>query len=109
MAQVLKSKNNIQGGELEDVANIINAAMRTVKGEPSAIVKGNSVTMRNTGFCAIMRAAMALNVPWEWLDTNFAWPWLEGIVSTVRLDMKLRMASARCRGDKTCVHIFEIE
>lgn len=107
MAQILKKKYNIQGGGLEAVAEILNATMRTVKGEQSAKVEGNRVTMHNTGFCAIMRAALTLGVPWEWLDANFAWPWLEGIVSLVKPEMKLRMSSARCRGDEACIHIFE--
>jgi hypothetical protein len=45
----------------------------------------------------------------EWIDTNFAWPWIEGIVSIIRPGLKLRIPSARCRGDKSCLHVFELK
>jgi hypothetical protein len=109
MGRLLKRKYNIREEGLEAVAKVLNAAMRSVKGEETARVEGDRVMMINTGFCAVMRAAITLNVPWEWFDTNFAWPWLEGIVYTVRHDVKLRIPSARCRGDKACLHVFELE
>jgi len=109
MGRALKIKNNIQGEDLEAVAEILNATMRAVQGEETARVEGDKVTMHNTGFCAIMRAAITLNLQWEWIDTNFAWPWLEGIVSIIRPDIKLRIPSARCRGNKACIHVFELE
>ena len=108
MAQILKQRYNIQGGDLEAVAEILNATIRTVHGASSARVEDNRVVMRNIGFCPVMRAAMTLGIPWEWLDANFAWPWLEGIVSTIRTDMRLRIPSARCRGDEACIHVSEI-
>jgi hypothetical protein len=109
LGRALKIKNNIQGEGLDAVAEILNATMRTVHGEETAKVEENKVTMRNKGFCGVMRAAINLNLPWEWIDTNFAWPWLEGIVSIIRPDIKLRIPSARCRGDKACLHVFELE
>jgi hypothetical protein len=109
MGQALKQRFNIQGEDLEAVAEILNATMKTVQGEPSARVEDGKVIMRNSGFCAIMRAALTLKVPWEWLDTNFAWPWLEGIVSIIRPDIKLSIQAARNRGDQVCIHVFEIE
>ena len=109
MGQAFKIKHNIKGEDLEAVAEILNATMRAVKGEETAKAEGGKVTMSNTGFCGVMRAAITLNLPWVWLDTNFAWPWLEGIVSIIRPDIKLRIPSARCRGDKSCLHVFELE
>lgn len=103
----MKSRNNIQGDDLEAIAAILNAAMKAVMAGSSRIEE-NRVIMLNTGFCPIMRASMSLGLPWEWLDTSFAWPWLEGIVSNIRPDIKLTIQSARCRGDKACVHVFEI-
>lgn len=108
MGQELKQKHSIQGKDLEAIAEILNITMKVVKGVPSAKVEGGKVIMQNTGFCVIMRAALTLNIPWEWLDNNFARPWLEGIVSTIIPGIKLRMPSARCRGDSNCIHIFEI-
>jgi hypothetical protein len=108
MGQILKGKHNIQGEDLNAVAEILNAFMRSAQGE-TAKVEDNKVIMYNTGFCDVMRSALTLNVPWEWLDTNFAWPFLEGVVSAIRPDIKLRVASARCRGEKACIHIFEIK
>ena len=109
MGRKIKSKYDIQGEDSGAVAEILNAAMRTVMGEETARAEGDMVTLRNTGFCAIMRAAMTLNLPWEWIDTNFAWPWIEGIVSIIRPGIKLRIPSARCRGDKACLHVFELK
>jgi hypothetical protein len=109
MGQQLKRRYGIQGESLEVIADILNAAMRTVQCSPSAKTDDEKVTMQNTGFCAVMRAALTLNLPWEWLDNNFAWPWLEGIVSAVTPGTKLRVPSARCRGDRVCTHIFEKE
>ena len=107
--RALKRKYGIEGEGLESVAEILNAAMRTVHGEETAKVVGNEVIMRNSGFCGVMRAALTLNMPWEWIETNFAWPWLEGIVSIIRPDIELRIPSARYRGEKICIHVFELK
>lgn len=109
MGQVLKQRYNIQGQDLEAVAEILNAAMRTERGEHSISIENNKVTMCNTGFCPVMDTALTFDVNWEWLDTNFAWPWLEGIVSLIRSDIQLKIPTARCRGDAVCMHIFEIK
>ena len=107
MGKKMIQRDGIEGHDLGAVADILNSAMRSVKGEPSARLEDDKVVMQNKGFCAIMRSALTLNIPWEWLDSNFAWPWLEGIVSIVRPDVRLSVSSARCRGDKACVHVFE--
>ena len=109
MGEQFKRIYNIEGDDLNAVAALLDATMIEVKGEPTAKVEGNKVILRNSGFCVIMRASVTLGIPWEWLDTNFAWPWLEGIVSTIRPDIKMRVPQARNRGDPVCVHIFEIE
>jgi hypothetical protein len=109
MGQEFMRRNGIKGDSLEAVAELLNAMMSTVKCEPSARVDGNKVILRNTGFCLIMRAAMAFDIPWGWIDTNFAWPWLEGIASTVRPDIKMKVEAARYRGDPICIHVFEVE
>jgi len=108
MGRKMIQRDGIGGHDLEAVADVLNSAMRSVKGEPSARLEDDKVVMQNKGFCAIIRSALTLNIPWEWLDSNFAWPWLEGIVSIVRPDVRLSVSSARCRGDKACVHVFEI-
>jgi len=109
MGRVLKDRYDIQRDDLGAVAEILSAAMRTERGEYSIEVEEGKVTMCNTGFCSVLHAAQALDLDWEWLDTNFAWPWLEGIVSLVRPDIKLNALTARCRGDEACIHSFEIE
>jgi hypothetical protein len=107
--QSLKQKYNRKGEGLESVAELLNDFMRNVMEEPSARVEGNKVIIRSAGFCAIMRAALTLNIPWEWLDANYAWPSLHGIASTIIPDIKQKIPSARCRGDSACIHIFETE
>jgi len=109
MGQVLKQRSNIQGESLEAVAEILNAAMKSVHAELSVRVESNKVILSNSAFCAIMRAALTLNIPWEWLDTNFAWPAIEGMASVISPDIKLTVSSARCRGDAACTHILEIK
>jgi hypothetical protein len=91
-----KSFYNIQGDDLEAIADILNAmAMRFHVGG-HATVEENRVVMRNIAFCAVMRASMTLGIPWEWLDSNYAWPYLEGLVSAIRPDIRRSIPSARC-------------
>ena len=109
MGQVLRQRYHVQGEGLQGVVELLNAFGRSVRAlEASAEVEGEKVVMRNSGFCAVMRAALTLNIPWEWLDNNFAWPMLEGMVSLIGPEIKMRVSSARCRGDAACMHIFEI-
>lgn len=106
--QMLKQKNNIKGSDLNAVAEILNAAMNAMRSEPSARVDGRKVVKRDRGFCVIMRSALTLNLPWTWLDANYAWPWMEGIVSTIRPDIKMSVQTSRANGDQLCTHIFEL-
>ena len=106
--QMLKQKFNIEGGGLDAVAEILNAAMSAMRSEPSARVEDDRVVKRDRGFCVIMRSALTLNMPWAWLDANYAWPWMEGIVSTVRPDIKMSVQTSRANGDQLCTHVFEI-
>lgn len=107
VGQMLRDKNGIRGNGLDAVAEVLNAAMNMVRSEPSARVDGLRVVKRNRGFCVIMRSALSLNIPWAWLDQYYAWPYLEGIVSIVRDDLKMRVTSARSGGDEVCTHVFE--
>jgi len=109
IGQILKQRCNIKGKDLNAVAEILNAAMNMVKSEPSARVEKGRVVKRDRGFCVIMRSALTLRLPWAWLDANFAWPWLEGIVSTVRPDIKMSVQTSRAKGDQVCTHIFEVK
>ena len=106
---ILKQSNNITGDSLDSVAQILNAAMTSVRSEPSAKVEGGRVVKRDRGFCVIMRSSLTLNLPWDWMDANYAWPWLEGIVSTVRTDIKMSVESSRAKGEPLCTHVFEIK
>ncbi len=107
VGQILKEKKGIRGESLDAVAEVLNAAMDMVRSEPSAKVEGVRVVKRDRGFCVIMRSALSLNIPWDWLDQNYAWPYLEGIVSTVRGGLRMSVTSARSGGDDVCTHIFE--
>jgi len=108
MGQTFKQKNNIKGSDLDAVAEILNAAMNAMRSEPSARVDGGKVVKRDRGFCVIMRSALTLNLPWTWLDANYAWPWMEGIVSTIRPGIKMSVQTSRANGDQLCTHIFEL-
>jgi hypothetical protein len=109
VAREFMRRDGIKGDSLEAVAEILNTMMITCKTEPSARVEGNKVVLRNTGFCLMMRAAMAFDIPWGWIDNNYAWPTLEGLASTVRPDIKMKVEAARYRGDPICIHVFEVE
>ncbi|MBN2334253.1 hypothetical protein JXL21_01755 [Candidatus Bathyarchaeota archaeon] len=103
----LKQKHGIEGDGLDAVAEVLNAAMIVVRSEPSAVVEGDRVIKKDRGFCVIMRSALTLNLPWDWLDVNFAWPWMEGIVSVVRPGMRMSVQTSRSNGDQFCTHVFE--
>lgn len=109
MGLTLEQKYDIKGDSLDAVAEILNAAMSVVRSEPSARVEEGRVVKRDRGFCVIMRSALTLNMPWDWLDTNYAWPWMEGIVSVVRSDIKMSVQTSRANGDQFCTHVFEVE
>lgn len=106
--QMLKQKNNIKGSSLDAVAEILNAAMTAMRSEPSARVEDGRVVKIDRGFCVIMRSALALNLPWTWLDANFAWPWMEGVVSVIRPGIKMSVKTSRANGDQLCTHVFEL-
>ena len=117
IGQALKQRYHVQGEGLQGLVELLHAAARIVRSGvegdtsspyASAAVEGEKVVMRNSGFCPVMRAALTLNIPWEWLDNNFAWPLLEGMASSIVPEIKMRVSSARCRGDAACTHIFEI-
>ena len=93
----LKEKN------LESVAAVLNEFQREVQGDPNAKVIGDAVTMQCTGFCPIMRAALTLNISWEWLDkfspshdprnsrNSYAWNSIETYISEEQRRLSLRI------------------
>jgi len=107
LGDVLRGRLEDPGDDLETVAAILNEFQRTVQGEPTAKVEGDRVVMRCSGFCPVMRAAMTLSLPWRWLDDNLALPLVRGVASTIISGIKLRIPSAKSRGDSTCVYVFE--
>ena len=109
LGQVLKQRFNIIGDDLESVAEILTRAMRMENGEHTVKIEEDKVILSNLGLCSVINAVQTLDVDWEWLDTNFAWPWLEGIVSSIRNDLILTISTARCRGDPVCTHIFVVK
>jgi len=95
--------------DLKTVATVLNEFQREIQGDPNARVEGSTVIMRCTGFCPIMRAALTLNISWEWLDTNLALPMIQGIAASVMPSIVLRLVSAKSRGDSACVYVFEVK
>jgi len=108
MGALFMRRLGVEGGGLEAVAAVLNEFQRVVHGEPSARVEGGRVTMRCTGSCPIMRAAFTLNIPWEWLDRNLAWPMIGGMASQAVSDIGLRLPLAKYRGDPECLYVFEV-
>ena len=108
IGQSLMEKQGIQEKNLEVLSSILNEFQRMVQGEPNARVEGNRITMRCKGFCPIMRAALTLNLPWQWLDDNYALPMFHGMTSIIVPDMKIRLLSAKSKGDPECLYLFEV-
>ena len=107
MAQELLLKVGSGGNDLEKVAAVLNEFQKIVQGEPNARVEDGRITMSCRGLCPIMRAAMTLDIPWEWLDRNLALPMFHGMASSIVADMKVRLVSAKYRGDPACIYVFE--
>ena len=107
MGQSLLEKQGIHEKNLEALSSILNEFQRMVQGEPNARVEGDTITMRCKGFCPIMRAALTLNIPWQWLDDNYVLPMFHGMASLIVPNMKIRLLSAKSRGDPLCLYLFE--
>jgi hypothetical protein len=107
MGQAIIQKLGIGEMNMEALAVILNEFQRMVQGEPNAKVMGSTITMRCKGFCPVMRAALTLNIPWQWLDDNYALPMFHGLASLVIPGMRIRLLSAKSRGDPECLYLFE--
>lgn len=107
MGQSLMKKQGTCERSLEALSSILNEFQKMVQGEPNARVEGNTITMRCKGLCPIMRAALTFNIPWHWLDDNYALPMFHGMASLIVPDMKIRLLSAKSKGDPECLYLFE--
>ena len=107
IGQSLIQKQNIREKNLDSLALILNEFQRMVQGEPNARVEGKTITMRCRGFCPIMRAALTLDIPWQWLDDNYVLPMFHGLASIFTPEMRVRLLSAKSRGDPECLYLFE--
>jgi hypothetical protein len=108
MGQSMLEKQGIHEKNLEALSSILNEFQRMVQGEPNARVEGDTITMQCKGFCPIMRAALTLNIPWEWLDDNYVLPMFHGMASLIVPDMKVRLLLAKSRGDPMCLYNFKV-
>ena len=109
MGMSIRERENIQGEDLENLSELLDGALRDVYGEYTTNIEKDKLILSNTGSCAIMRSALNHNIPWKWVDEHFAWPLLEGLSSIIRPDVELSIPSARCRGDKECIHVFKLK
>ena len=100
-------KLGVKDRDLYSLSLIMNDFQRMVQGEPNAHVEGKAIVMQCKGFCPIMRAALTLNIPWIWLDENYVLPMFDGMASLVDPDLKVRLVSAKSRGDAVCLYRFE--
>jgi hypothetical protein len=107
IGQSLMEDQGIHERNLEALAATLNEFQRMVQGEPNARVEGNTVTMSCKGFCPIMRAAVTLRIPWQWLDDNYALPMFRGMASLISPTIELRLLMAKSKGDPECLYRFE--
>lgn len=107
LGQNLKSSLNIVGSDANAVAAAINAFIMQAAGTPGACkVEGDKVVCDNEGFCPVMEAVKMVNVPWDKIDLNYAWPMFEGIALAINPNAKMEVRESRHRGDKRCRHVF---
>lgn len=99
----------LKGSDVNAVARIVNDILGKMRYGALVTVEGDKAILRQAYYCPIMVSAASLKMPWDWLDENFAWPWMRGIASSVNPEVKFTVKSARCYGDSICEHIFEIE
>jgi hypothetical protein len=102
-------KLHLKGSDANAIATLVNEILGKMKYGAPVVVEGSKAVLRQGYYCPIMVSAMSLKLPWEWLDRNFAWPWMEGIASIANPSVKLSVIRARYRGDAICEHVFEIE
>jgi hypothetical protein len=107
IGQSLMEKQDIHEKNLQALSSVLNEFQRMVQGDPNAKVEGNTITMHCRGFCPIMRAALTLNIPWQWLEDNYALPMFHGMTSLISPDMKIRLLLAKSKGDAECFYLFE--
>ena len=102
-------KLNLKSDDVNAIAEVVNAVLTTMRYGAPVTVEGEKAVLRQSYYCPIMVSAASLKLPWEWLDENFAWPWMKGIASAVNPKAHLTVSKARCHGDSICEHVFEIK
>jgi hypothetical protein len=102
-------KIGLKGNDLETLAMLGNAAFRELKWGDSWTVEADKAVLRAGYYCPVMVAAMSLKLPWEWLDQNFAFPFLKGFASAVNPNIEFKIGKQRCKEDPICEHFFEIK
>jgi hypothetical protein len=102
-------KLGLKGNDLNAIAKLINAVLSEAKYGDAATVEGDKVVLRARYYCPIMVAAASLKLPWEWLDKNFAWPWMKGVASVANPTVEFKVKLWRAKGDSLCEHFFEIK
>jgi hypothetical protein len=113
MGQVLgleaAHKLRLKGNDVNTIAKVVNEIFAEMKSPIPVTVEGDKAVVRGAYICPIMTSAASLKIPWDWLDENFAWPWMRGIASAVNPKVQFTVKRARCYGDSICEHIFEIK
>ena len=102
-------KLKLKGNDVNAIARVVNEILARMKYGALVTVEGDKAVLRQAYYCPIMVSAASLKMPWDWLDENFAWPWMRGIASAVNPKVQFTVKRARCYGDSICEHIFEIK
>ena len=107
MGESLFQRLGFKERSLEALSSVMNEFQKMVQGEPNARVEGKAIVMQCKGFCPIMRAAITLSIPWQWLDEYYVLPMFDGMASLVDPNLKVKLLSAKSRGDALCLYRFE--
>ena len=99
----------LKGSDVNAIARVVNEVLAKMKYGAPVTVEGDKAVLTQSYYCPIMVSAASLKLPWDWLDENFAWPWMRGIASAVNPKVQFTVSRARCHGDSICEHIFEIK
>jgi len=107
MGQNLMRAIGVVDADLGGLVLVLNEFQRRVHGEPNARVEGETIKMHCRGFCPVMRAAMTHDIPWRWLDEYYALPMFNGLASLFVPNTRVRLLTAKNRGDPECLYLFE--
>jgi hypothetical protein len=106
--RILAQQMGIKGNNLTALASLLKIVLGY---EPTVEIEvhDTKVHLKNKGFCPLMSACLALNLPWDWMCNNLGWPFFQGLGVAIVPNVDLKILQWRKRGDPYCDHVYTIE